>query len=267
VRAVTFLGVEDNDHVPSIEFQGLTLFQGETICLPDEEAHSHPFQAGVWRIEVREATVSDVVPNTVQYDARRAEMDVTCIIPHYKTWDLTRQAVESFRAAYPAVPVIVVDDGSRDESSEQVRRLGELERGVQALILDRNIGQGAALHRAILEARSRRVFTMDSDVVVQRRGFIEMMESRMIEQGLYAIGMMYWRDWAHGNLYVTCVAAMYDRDVYLTLPPFVHEGDPMQRNMDGAKARGLTVEEFPILRWVKHLECGTRRHFGYRWDM
>jgi len=86
---------------------------------------------------------------------------------------------------------------------------------------------------------------------------------------LYAIGTMYWRDYEHGNSYLTCVAALYDRKVYFVLPPFVHDGDPMQQNMDMAAKYYLRVECFPITDYVTHDEAGTRSRLdpaGRAWD-
>lgn len=268
MKFVTFEGVEGDPNV-----EGLTLGQwhfkrGIGIPIPDSSLQMHPHhQAGRYVLSIREAVVSDIEPSAIEYTDALAEGDITALIPNYRALDLTRQAVESFKAVYPKVPLVVVDDGSADASTVYIRTLPDLYANTRVVVLDRNVGHGAALHMGIGLVRTKRVWTMDSDVVIRRPGFLELMESRMIEADLYAIGMMYWRDYSHHNYYVTCVAALYDMERYRTLPPFMHDGDPMQANMDAAHQRGYKVEEFPVLRWMDHLECGTRKRYGYRWDM
>jgi len=194
-------------------------------------------------------------------------LDVTIIIPQYKTPELIRKAYVSMRRFYPGVPMIIVDDGSCDESTEQIERIAGIDSYADALIMSKNRGHGPAVHAGILAATTKRVFVMDSDCIVESGGFLEMMETRMIKVGLYGTGVIYHRDWCHGNNYLSCVAAMYDRDVYLELPVFRHAGDPLDENMAEAARRGLAVECFPIFDYLWHKEMGTRDKYGEDWDL
>jgi len=267
MKAVTFLGIEGEPEISAVQVGDIVLQKGQMVCMHNRQLHESLSRFGTDSIDVHEATVCELKGCDVDYTADLAEMDITAIIPHYRTPDLIEDAVTSLKRHYPDVDLIVVDDGSNDESREYVRLLQYRFRRTITLLLDHNVGHGAALHRAICEVRTKRFFTMDSDVIVDRGGFLELMESRMIERGLYGTGIIYWRDAQRESPYLTCVAAMYDLKMYHSLPPFVHDGDPMAQNMDGAHKAGYEVEPFPMMRYITHLECGTRRRFGYRWDL
>jgi hypothetical protein len=246
---------------------GETLFK-RLVPIPvnDDFFDSFVVPAYPYRFDVREAVVTDVFDQR-EYSDDLSTGDITAIIPQYRTLDLTKQAVGSLKAAYPDLALIVIDDGSNDASTEYVKSLSGLYPSVRGVILRENIGNGPALHLGITMVNTKRFFSMDSDVIVHRGGFLELMETRMIEARLYAIGVMYVRDWSHGLLYLSGVASLYDTATYFTLPPFVHAPDPMLDNMKEAQRLGVPVEAFPIFDYVSHLEAGTRRWFGNRWDL
>lgn len=267
MRTVTFLGIESEPQIEAVRVGDITLERGKPVFVLARQLPGSLGRFGTEGIDVHETTVCEMKGCDVEYTDEFAEMNVTAIIPNYKAPDLIEDAVTSLKRHYPDLLLIVVDDGSDTETAEYVRQLQYRFSRTISLLLPDNIGHGAALHRAISQVFTKRVFTMDSDVIVDRGGFLELMESRMVERGLYGTGMMYWRDHKRESPYLTCVAAMYDLAMYRSLPPFVHEGDPMARNMDAAHKAGYKVEPFPMMRYITHLECGTRRRFGYRWDM
>ena len=52
---------------------------------------------------------------------------VTVVVINFGTPDLTRRAAESFRSFYPLLPLLLIDNGSQDESRrtlEELRALG-----------------------------------------------------------------------------------------------------------------------------------------------
>ncbi|HEX8115716.1 MAG TPA: glycosyltransferase family 2 protein [Pyrinomonadaceae bacterium] len=84
---------------------------------------------------------------------------VTVIIPTYNRAGLVVEAVRSALAqTYPHKQIIVVDDGSRDDTA---RRIAELE-GVEYLFQE-NRGQGAARNLGLSRARGEYVASLDSD--------------------------------------------------------------------------------------------------------
>jgi glycosyltransferase involved in cell wall biosynthesis len=179
--------------------------------------------------------------------------DITVIIPNFKTLDITRRCVESLRAHYSDVKLIVVDDCSLDDSAEYIMSLGKGDSNCVAIVNERNLGEGGAFDVGIHRADTRYVFTMHSDCVVLRGGFIEkMLERFRAEPNLFALG------WLRPNypggeyVYVAPHAMMMDREKYLKLPPLKAHGAPAFRTMAGAHARGYVVEDFPIQDYVKH---------------
>ncbi|HEX8282925.1 MAG TPA: glycosyltransferase family 2 protein [Pyrinomonadaceae bacterium] len=84
---------------------------------------------------------------------------VSVIIPTYNRADYVVEAVASARAqTYPHKQIIVVDDGSTDETARRVADLGGVEYHYQE-----NRGQGAARNRGLALARGEFVASLDSD--------------------------------------------------------------------------------------------------------
>ena len=89
---------------------------------------------------------------------------VSIIISSYNHGRFIAAAVESALAQTVPVEVIVVDDGSTDDSVQQIRRFG---RRVQ-LVTQPNAGQAAAMNRGLAESRSEVVIFLDSDDLLVR---------------------------------------------------------------------------------------------------
>jgi glycosyltransferase involved in cell wall biosynthesis len=88
---------------------------------------------------------------------------VSVIIPAYNAADYIGRTLESLRAqSFGDFEAIVVDDGSRDETAEVVRRFAESDPRVR-LIRQANAGVAAARNRAIAEARGRYIANLDAD--------------------------------------------------------------------------------------------------------
>lgn len=201
---------------------------------------------------------------------------VTAIITNYKTKGLVKQALNTFIEHYSDVKILLIDNGSDDSSTEYVKKAGEAYPTVISLLHEHNLGHGPAMDNAIRLATTRYVFTMDSDCIVRGGEFLEKMVNHFqIDDNLYALGWLRYVDPISGVpanksegflRYVHPHAALYDRDKYLTLPPFAHHGAPCTANMREAKKRGYGVKGFPIDHYVHHLIAGTRRMYGGKWD-
>ncbi|HYC03122.1 MAG TPA: glycosyltransferase family 2 protein [Azospirillaceae bacterium] len=88
---------------------------------------------------------------------------VSVVVPAYNAAPFIQEAVESALAqSHRDLEVIVVDDGSTDETVAIVRRLVARDARVR-LIRQRNGGVAAARNRAILEARGTYVAPLDAD--------------------------------------------------------------------------------------------------------
>ena len=84
---------------------------------------------------------------------------VSVIIPTYNRADYVVEALRSAKAqTYPLKQIIVVDDGSCDDTARRVAEVGGVEYYYQA-----NRGQGAARNRGLRLARGEYVASLDSD--------------------------------------------------------------------------------------------------------
>lgn len=86
---------------------------------------------------------------------------VSVLMPCYNGGQFVGTAIESVLAqTYPAIEIIVVDDGSTDDSRDVIARYGS--RGVR-LVTQANKGQCAAANRALAEATGALVKFFDAD--------------------------------------------------------------------------------------------------------
>jgi glycosyltransferase involved in cell wall biosynthesis len=85
---------------------------------------------------------------------------VTAAVPTYNRARYVGEAIESVLAqTYPDVELVVVDDGSTDETAEVVARFGERVRYLR----QENQGRSAARNAAVLAARGELIAFCDSD--------------------------------------------------------------------------------------------------------
>lgn len=193
---------------------------------------------------------------------------VYAVVVHYQTPDLLETAVRSFCGVYPAIPVLVVDNGSEDASRTVIEDLRREFGSVSALLLDRNVYHGPAMDRAIRAVESDYVFLLDSDTVTKAGGFLEEMVQLCEPEPVYAVGQVVdvnRRGFAAGSgTPVTASAYMLiDRAKYLSLPPFIHHGLPVLQNFQAASEAGYRVVDYPIARFIEHLGRGTAERYGY----
>ena len=85
---------------------------------------------------------------------------VSVVIPAYNCGRFIEEALESvFAQDYPALEVIVVDDGSTDDTREKVMRYGSR----VSLVVQRNGGAAAARNEGIRRSRGKYVAFLDGD--------------------------------------------------------------------------------------------------------
>ena len=194
---------------------------------------------------------------------------VSAAVINYQTPDLLDTAVRSFHSHYPGVTILVIDNGSSDESPAVIEALSaELGSAIEARVLNENRYHGPAMDLALRELETDYVYIFDSDTETLRSGFLEQIMLLASRDGVYGVGQI-----VHVNKRGFAVKAgipvlvsahmLINRSVYLTLPPFIHHGLPALANFKAASERGLRLESYPISGYVKHFGRGTAERFGY----
>ncbi|MBK7916670.1 MAG: glycosyltransferase [Chloroflexi bacterium] len=197
--------------------------------------------------------------------------DITTLIINYKTPDLLRTCVESFRAHYPQTPLLLIDNGSADDSTDLICQLAASSAHTQCLLNPRNLFHGPAMNQGIHHSATPYVFLLDSDCRILQGGFLEQMRRLLEQHDAYAVGRLQHKnrfgyDVPPGTrsaiLYGDPHALLLRKSVYITLPPFIHLGAPCLPNMKLAQQQ-QQVLAFPIAQYVNHKGRGTCGRFGY----
>lgn len=199
---------------------------------------------------------------------------VTAVIINYKTIDLTQTAVESFRLYYPSVPLLLIDNGSNDESTIFLMEYHEIFPQITELIVnDKNIHHGPAMDMALQHLKSSLVLFIDSDCNVHTGGFLERMTALMQEDpNNYIIGKKIYMNkrgfdtekQSKAIPYVRPYCMLVKRNSYIKLPKFTRHGTPCLKNMEAAASLGLNLINFPIENFIHHHGRGTAERYGYQ---
>jgi hypothetical protein len=206
---------------------------------------------------------------------------ITVIVVSFNTEHLLRDCLITFNQFYPDVPMIIVDNASQDASAQFAQEFAAEREKATVVLNETNVGHGPGMHQAIIQTETLYFFTLDTDCIVNQGSFLEAMLAQLKAGDLYAIGWLRWVNRAgvatrkqivseEGKKgltpYVHPCAALFDREKYLTLPPFTYTGSPCTTNFWTARAKGYQVGAFPIFEHVTHLVAGTRRMYGGRWN-
>ncbi len=197
---------------------------------------------------------------------------ITAIIVNYGTPELTRAAAWSLRGHYPDLPILIVENGSPDDSRVLLETLaGEIE-PCRVIALDRNRHHGPGMDVGIREAQTPWALVFDSDCILYRSGLLEEMLAKATSEKAYSAGLVLMVNRqgyaaSPGETtypYVHPQCALLRREPYFTLPPFQKDGAPCIDNAVAAAERGLMVAPFPVQDYAYHLSRGTVRTYGYR---
>ena len=97
-----------------------------------------------------------------------SDMDVSVVIPVYRGRDTLASLVERLSKVLPSIAanyeIILVNDGSPDDSWQQIERLAHQDLHVRGIDLMRNYGQHNATLCGIRAARYEIIFTIDDDL-------------------------------------------------------------------------------------------------------
>ncbi len=191
-------------------------------------------------------------------------MDVTFVIVHHGTPMLTSTAVSSIlRHQAPSPKIIVIDNGSGDlevlESSGLVTMMRNRE----------NLGHGPGMHQGFQRAETDWVFTLDSDAVLTQTWPLLTLGGEG-DQLPYAIGGLSFVDETGHDVdedyegpaipYIHPRAALWHRDSYFILPPFIDHGCPCLDNMRAVRDSGdghRLIDFSDIRRFMHHAGRGS----------
>lgn len=210
----------------------------------------------------------------VSANIEKVYAQVTVVLTNYCTKMLTQEALRTMLLYYPKIPLILIDNNSKDDSTEYIKTVGKKYANITAILNKRNLGHGPAMNIGIRLAKTPYIFLYDSDASLKRAGLLEAMLAEFAKnpKKLYALGWLRKVDkfsgvstTSGGMSYVHPHAAIIDRRKFLQLTPMEHSGAPCTGNMRTALAKGFQLKNFPIGNYVKHLIAGTRRRFGGHW--
>jgi glycosyltransferase involved in cell wall biosynthesis len=195
---------------------------------------------------------------------------VRTVVVNFQTPDLLKEAIESFRKYCPQSPLLIIDNGSQDNSREVIEQMRQHTPAyTSVLLLDENTHHGPAMHRAMNAVREDFIFFLDSDTKTTQGGFLEAMETELEKaEDVYGIGLPVTVN-KRGFLAetgITIIAPafmMLRRCLYSKFPPFEHHGQPVLKNFLCAQQKGYTLQSFPIENYIDHRWRGTASRFGY----
>ncbi|RNC79315.1 MAG: glycosyltransferase [Balneola sp.] len=197
-------------------------------------------------------------------------MDLTVVIVNFQTPDLVKTAIDSFKKFYPDVPLLIIENGSKDESPDVIRLLAESYNETKVLFLEKNIYHGPAMDLALsTHIDTEFGFFLDSDTETLKEGFLEEMVSLAgNDDQNYGVGefnRVNKRGFSakDGVLILWTPYMLLRKDIYKQLSPFHHHGQPTLANFTDAESKGYKLVEFPVSEYIDHKWRGTADRFGY----
>lgn len=198
---------------------------------------------------------------------------ITAVIINYQTPDLTKTALTSFRKFYPQIPILLIDNGSKDNSQEVLKRIVDSHPDLIKFVTNKkNLHHGPAMHQAVGILKNEFMLFFDSDCEVIKGGFIEVMLKELeSDDKNYAAGKLIHMNKRGFDVepsvasikYIRPICMMIRRSLYKDLEPFQHHGAPCLKNMIAANERGYHLIDFNIEDYVNHKGRGTASRFGY----
>ncbi len=204
---------------------------------------------------------------------------VTGITVFYKTTDLIWISIGSFRKFYPTLPLIVVDNSGGDDCTATLESFQRQDPNMTLIKVDRNIGHGLGLRRALKYVQTPYVYVFDSDVEILRETLLEEMLEKM-QPGVYGTGYIRLctsggQQKNDGDLndpdivrYMHPLSCMISMKMYKKFRPPNTGGAPFADIMTDLKKAGLTntaLVHFPVLphgHYIKHHGGITRAMMG-----
>lgn len=195
---------------------------------------------------------------------------ICTVVINYQTPDLLKTTVESFRKFYPAEDLLIIDNGSQDNSVRLIQDLqNAFNHNTSTILLKENIFHGPAMHHAIEKKDYDYLFFLDSDTKTFKGGFLEKMADILNSSDkIYGTGRLLTINKRgfqseSGIQFPAPAYMMIKRKLYHRFSPFEHHGMPVLKNFSNALKDGYQFQYFPIENYIEHLWRGTAGRFGY----
>jgi GT2 family glycosyltransferase len=111
-------------------------------------------------------------------------MNCSIVIPNYNGGELLKKNLPKVLAAYNSAEVIVVDDGSTDNSCEVLRDFT-----VKVLVNPKNMGFASTVNRGIKEAKGDIIILLNTDVIPEKE-FIKTLLTHFQDKSVFGVGCM-----------------------------------------------------------------------------
>lgn len=229
-----------------------------------------------------------------------AKKDVTVLICQRKTKDLIQLCLESLFRFYPDIPVLVVDGDSQDDSSQYLKFIQTKYSNLRVWTKLNPSGgltsHGITMHEAITDhVTTKWVLAMDSDIIIERGGFLEQMIPNLADDmfGYGTLMLTSRQNFANGAPlndddvlpYAHPSFSFYNRELYLQFQGvqtklrnghfhpavFIGDGSPCVLSMIAAQELGYRVEGFNVADYVTHLSgsswCNPRTIWRHDFDV
>ncbi|MFT3709451.1 MAG: glycosyltransferase [Archangium sp.] len=165
--------------------------------------------------------------------ARKGKVTLTVGVPVYNMERLLPRCLSSLLAgdSLEGLEVLVVDDGSKDNSVEIARVFESRYPGVVRVIAKENGGHGSVINRVVAEARGKYMRLVDSDDWVDPVNFAAFLE-RLRSETVDLVLTDYAEDWAHRD-------DLFEKPIYANIQPdTVHSFDLLASRQYGFKSWG-----------------------------
>jgi len=196
--------------------------------------------------------------------------DITAVIVNRRTPRLIRNCLRSLLSIYPDINIMLVDNKSQDRSTRYIRLAAALSDRIECVITTHTT-HGPGLHAGILRCKTPYILTLDSDVTVLKRGFLELMLARFAANPkLFAVGNIC-RVNSSGvrpgpRRVVHPFCSLWDRRKYMKLKVrFEASGQPARGVCFAAVKAGYQLEKFEgdirmrgKSKYIYHVWGGTR---------
>jgi GT2 family glycosyltransferase len=203
-----------------------------------------------------------------------SNLRVNVVVINFKTPDLTRRSLSTFKTAYPDLPVLLIDNGSGSDNGDLIPEIRVAYPDVEIVQNQRNLHHGPAMHQAMGMVSTPYVLFLDSDCLILRPGFVELLVAALEgKKENYAAGSVQYvnrrgfpvnRGQRNSMPYVNPYCMLVKKEPYPVLSPFSLHGSPVLRNLESAFKKGFCLVEVGLDEYVKHDFRGTAGRFGYR---